>query len=301
MAMDGNLMQQLYAILPPLDHTDPPEVTHSDRTIALILLRAAADKLSVLEALKPGQWMGLPQPATWPSQPTMSRRSRTASVQALLAKLTEHLRRLEAAATPASLTPPVLAIDGRALDVGPCSKDPEAQLGYGTRRFEKGYKLHAIWGSGCLPLAWEVRPMNAAECVVARTLLATLPARTEPAYLLGDSAYDINYLYAAARERGWQLLAPPKNPGRGLGHRRHDPARIAGLALLRTPQGQTLFAQRADIERSYGHYATRAEGLCELPKHVRRLHRVQLHVQLTLILNACRILNNKQMLPLPAA
>jgi len=299
--MDGNLMQQLYAILPSLDHTDPPAVTHSDRTIALILLRAAADKLSVLEALKPSQWMGLPQPATWPSQPTMSRRARTASVQALLTTLTEHLRRLEAAATPATPVPPVLAIDGRALDVGPCSKDPEAKLGYGTRRSEKGYKLHAIWGPGCLPLAWEVRPMNAAECVVARTLLAALPVVTEPAYLLGDSGYDINYLYAGARERGWQLLAPPKNPGRGLGHRRHDPARITGLALLRTSPGKTLFAQRTGIERSYGHYATRAEGLCELPKHVRRLHRVQLHVQMTLILNACRILNNKKTLPLPAA
>lgn len=299
--MDGNLMRQVYSLLSTLDHPEPPGVTHSDRTIALILLRAAADKLSVLEALKPSQWFGLPQPATWPSQPTMSRRAQSASVQALLATLTEHLRRGEAASTTPSADPPVLAIDGRALDVGPCSKDPEAKVGYGTRQIEKGYKLHTIWGDGCLPLAWDVRPMNAAECVVAATLLTALPVATGPAYLLGDASYDINYLYAGARQRGWQLLAPQKNPGRALGHRPHDPTRIRGLAFLGTPEGRTLWSQRAAIERSYGHYATRAEGLCELPKHVRRLRRVRLHVHLTLILNALRILNNHNRLTLVAA
>ena len=298
--MDGNLMKQLYAILPTLDHSEPPGVTHSDRTIALILLRAAADKISVLEALKRSQWTGLPGPATWPSQPTMSRRARTASVQTLLTTLTDHLRSLEAASTPASSAPPVLAIDGRALDVGPYTCDPEAKYGYGTGRLEKGYKLHTIWGSGCLPLVWMLMPMNAAECTVAKTLLAALPPRTGRAYLLGDSGYDTNSLYSLASAQGWQLLAPQKNPGRGYGHRRHEPARLRGLELLGTPEGHAVYQQRTGIERHYGHYATRAEGLNELPKHVRRLHRVRLHVQLTRILNGLRILNNKHLLPQPA-
>jgi hypothetical protein len=301
MAMDGNLMRQLYAILPTLDHPESANVLHSDRTIAWILLRAAADKLSVREALKPTQWTGLRQPVTWPSQPTMSRRARSDSVQALLTTLTDHLRRLEAAAMPDALAPPVLAIDGRALDVGPHSSDPEAKFGYGTGRMEKGYKLHTIWGSGCLPLVWLLMPMNAAECTVAKTLLAALPRRTGLAYVLGDSGYDCNYLYALAATQGWQLLAPQKNPGHGYGHRRHEPARLRGLELLRTPEGRALYRQRTGIERQYGHYGTRAEGLNELPKHVRRLRRVRLHVHLTLILNACRILNNKQMIPLTVA
>jgi hypothetical protein len=299
MAMDGNLMQQLYTIVPTLGHPERLCNTHSDSTVALILLRAAADKLSVLEALKVSQWTGLPHPATWPSQATMSRRARTESVQALLTTLSDHLRRLEAAATPASAEPPTLAIDGRALDVGPHTSDPEATYGYGTGRMEKGYKLHTIWGSGCLPLTWIVMPMNAAECTTAKTLLTALPPQTGTAYLLGDSGYDINYLYALAAARGWQLLAPQKNPGRGYGHRRHEPARLRGLELLKTPAGQALYRKRTGIERHFGHYATRAEGLNELPKHVRRLQRVRLHVHITLILNACRILNNKQLLPQP--
>ena len=298
--MDGNLMQQLYAILPMLDHLEPPGVTHSDRTIALVLLRAAADKISVLEALKLSQWTGLPHPATWPSQPTMSRRARTDSVQALLATLTDHLRRLEAASALASSASPVLAIDGRALDVGPHTSDPEAKYGYGTGRMEKGYKLHTIWGSGCLPLVWRLMPMNAAECTVAKTLLTALPRRIGSAFLLGDSGYDVNYLYTLASAQGWQLLAPQKNPGRGYGHRRHEPARLRGLALLRTPEGRAVYRKRTGIERHYGHYATRAEGLNELPKHVRRLRRVRHHVHLTLILNGLRILNNKHMLTQPA-
>jgi hypothetical protein len=291
--MDGNLYEQLYQLVLTVEHPDSAGVVHSDRTIVLFLYRASADKLSLLQVCQPGHWVGLTPPASRPSQPTLSRRSRSASVQALLKRVEDRLRKLDLPAEG----PEVAILDGHAFDVSGHSRDPDAKLGRGTGRFEKGYKAHILWGSGCLPLSWRVTPMNTAECRTALELLAALPrVEGRPAFVLGDSAYDANYLYAAARERGWQLLAPGKNPGAGLGHCRHDPARLAGRELLQQPEGKALFAQRTGIERHFSAWGTRPEGLNELPKHVRRLNRVRLQITLSLHLNAVRILMNKKSL-----
>lgn len=294
-AMDGNLYEQVYRLIHSLDHPDPVGVTHSDRTIVLYLYRASADKLSLLQVCQPGHWAGLTAPATRPSQPTLSRRSRAASVQALLRRVEDRLRELD----PPAEEPEMAILDGHAFDVSGHTRDPDAKLGRGTGRFEKGYKAHVLWGSGCLPLSWRVTSMNTAECRTALELLAALPQTDGvPAFVLGDSAYDANYLYAAARERGWQLLAPVKNPGRGtLGHCPHDPARLRALALMKQPEGQALYRRRTEVERQFSSWGMRPEGLNELPKHVRRLDRVRLCVTLSLHLNAFRILMNKKALP----
>ena len=106
------------------------------------------------------------------------------------------------------------------------------------------------------------------------------------------SACDSNHLHAAAADRGYQLLAPPRRRGAGLGHCRHHPARLIAQQQLTTLYGQRLCRPRAEIDREFGHRAPRQEGLDELPAHVRRLHRIKLFVIAKLILNAFRILLN---------
>jgi hypothetical protein len=297
MAMDGKLWTTIYQTVMQIDHPNSNRrATHSDRVIVLVLLRAAYDAQSVNWACRPENWQGLDRPPQLPSQSTVSRRWRTPQVQALLDAVEACLR------VSVPDTDRVVAVDGRPLLISPFSKDPDAHRGYGIKGLGYGYKLHAIWGQGAVPLAWSVRPLNQQESIVAACQLAPrLPASSGKRYLVGDPAYDTNRLHEAVAARGFQLLSPPKRPGKGLGHRRHHPARLEGLRLLRTAYGQRLYRQRSQIERQFGNATMRAEGLGSLPAHVRRLPRVKLYVQAKLILNGFRILANRQLTPLLVA
>jgi hypothetical protein len=287
--MDGNLWGRSYSIVMAADHPNPRRgCRFSDRVIVLVLLRAAADNLSINRACRPEAWVGLPGMSDLPSQPTVSRRSRTAGVRTLLEAVEGRLRAAGAADER------LVAVDGRALPINAHSKDPDAKWGYAARGFAYGYKLHAIWGTGAVPNAWEIRPLNEAESVIAATrLVPRLPPTRHRRYLVGDAAFDSNRLYAAAAERGYQLLAPPRHRGQGLGHRPHHPARLRGRDLLRTRYGRRLYRQRGLIERQFGNAVMRPEGLGQLPGHVRRLPRVRLFVHCKLILNGTRILMNR--------
>jgi hypothetical protein len=295
--MDGKLFAAVYHVVMTVDHPNSPAgAVHSDRTIVLVKLRADADDRPVSWACRQENWAGLAPPPTWPSQPTMSRRLKTASVQALLAAVEAWMK----ARGPRDER--VRILDGRALLVHPFSKDKDARWGYAARGFAKGYKLHVLWGIGPVPWSWALTALSANEPRAARDrLLPGLPAAAGKRYLVGDSAYDVNLLYEAAHARGWQLLAPRKKPTAGLGWRTHHPARLAALAQLQTPYGQRLYAKRAAVERQFGNCAMRAEGLDQLPAHVRTLTRVRQFVQGKLILNGLRILLNRNALQLPAA
>jgi hypothetical protein len=287
--MDGNLWGRSYSIVMAVDH---PKLRRgcrfSDQVIVLVLLRAAADNLSINRACRPEAWVGLAGISELPSQSTLSRRSRAAGVQTLLESTEGRLRAQDAAAER------LVAVDGRALPINPHSKDPDAKWGYAARGLAFGYKLHAIWGAGAVPKAWEIRPLNEAESVVAATrLVPRLPATRHRRYLVGDAAFDSNRLHEAATQRGYQLLAPPKRCGKGLGHRAHHPARVRGRELLRSHYGRRLYRQRSLIERQFGNAVMRPEGLGQLPGHVRRLPRVRLFVHCKLILNGTRILMNR--------
>lgn len=295
--MDGKLWSEVYQLLLTIDYPNPTtNVTHDDRTIALVSLRATADDQPISWACRPENWSGLPAPPSWPSQPTMSRRLKTRAVQALLETVYAWLAGRE---TPDDR---VTKLDGRPLLINPWSKDRDAGWGYALRGFGCGYKVHVAWGSGPVPQAWEVRPLNAAEPrVAAERLVPALPIAAGKRYLPGDSAYDSNPLHGVAAARGYQLLAPQKRPGKGWGHCRHHPARIRGLEQLQTPYGERLYRRRAEVERAFAHWAVRREGLDELPAHVRRAHRVTRFVHQKLILNGCRILYNKNNLRTKAA
>lgn len=290
--MDGKLWAKVYQTVMSLDHPKTKGTTYSDGDIVLVILRASYDERSINWACRPENWQALAGPPRLPSQPTVSRRARTASVRTLLDALQAWLRR------QAPDRRRVRAIDGRPLLISPFSKDRDARWGYAFKGLGFGYKLHALWGTGPVPDAWCLRPLNASEATVAsQDLVSALPATSRKRYLLGDSSYDTNRLHAVVAARGFQLLAPPKRRGKALGHRPHHPARVQGLRMLKTRYGARLYRQRGLIDRQFGNATFRDEGLGSLPAHVRRLPRVERYVQAKLILNGFRILANRQQLP----
>ena len=161
-------------------------------------------------------------------------------------------------------------LDGRALRVGPCSKDREAARGPVPGGMAKGYKLHA-WASqdGRIPL-WSVMPLNVSEKTVAGELLCLVPT---DGMILADQNYDAGWLYERVVQQGGDLLTPlPTNAGKG--HRRQSPARLVAIEAWKGIAGY-LYRDRLGIERIFGQTASFGGGLHTLPPWVRTLTRVR--------------------------
>ena len=215
-----------------------------------------------------------------PSQPTMSRRLRSSSVEELVHAVEQHFHALSSAAACW-----VLLIDAKPIVVGGPSQDADAAWGRGAGALARGYKLHAIWGGGPLPVAWALAPLNVSERRMAHALVGDLPGE---GYLLGDKQYDDAQLYDAAAAAGYQLIAPRQRAGRALGHRRQSPHRLRSIALLETPFGKGLYRWRIRVEHYFAHLTSFVGGLAPLPFWVRRFYRVRLWVQSKLLLSAVR-------------
>jgi Transposase DDE domain len=210
----------------------------------------------------------------------MSRRLRTTEVQRLLARMERRWAELDVAAW-------VMRVDGKPLVVGSHSKDPDAAWGRTRRGWAKGYKLHAIYDGGRIPIAWEVTPLNVAEPETAARLVLSI--KGGGGYILGDKSYDSNPLHDAALAVGCQLVAERKRPKSALGHRRHSPGRLRSIEILRQEFGQKLYAFRDQIERDFGWLTNHAAGLAPLPNWVRRISRVRLWVQAKLLIHAAYV------------
>jgi hypothetical protein len=206
----------------------------------------------------------------------MSRRLQTTEVQKLLADMEQQLATLTGGL--------VMLIDGKPLLVGSHSKDTDAKWGHARRGWAKGYKFHAVYGAGNIPVAWEVTPLNEAEPEVAARLISSI--RRGGGYILGDSSYDSNPLHDTAHAVGCQLVAQRKRPHSSLGHRRHSPGRLRSIALLRQEFGQKLYAFREQVERNFGWLTNHGGGLAPLPNWVRRIVRVRQWVQAKLLFHA---------------
>ena len=280
--MERELWRRVYRLIRSLSRGGPAGRTdgrkrHSDAAVALTFLWAVLHDRPTGWACDPRNWAGRRRPRPLPSASTVSRRLRRPAVGRLLASAEAGLRGEPGLAK---------AVDGKPLPVGGCSKDPDARWGRGAGQMSKGYKLYAVWGGGPLPLAWDVRPMNAAEPAVAAELLPGLPGG---GYLLADAVYDVNPLYEAAAAAGHQLVAPRKRPSGGLGHRPHSPHRLRSIALLASDFGRDLHRLRDGIERAFGRLTSPAGGLGPLPAWVRRLRRVRAWVRAKLLLHALRL------------
>jgi hypothetical protein len=276
--MERELWTQLYVIVRRLDSFWTTGFFRASE-IVMVYLWAVIHDRPTSWACQERNWTVRRQ---WPlpSQSTMSRRLRSSSVQVLLKRLEAEL-----AGDPRRWW--LQRIDSKPLPVGTHSKDPDAKLGRAARSFARGYKFHAIWGGGPLPSVWQVEPMNAGDATVARHMVAHLPGE---GYVVGDSQYDSNPLHRVAAP-AHQVVAPQQRPGKGVGHRRHEPSRLRSVELVGRPFGQALLHFRTQIERDFGCLTNFAAGLSPLPSWVRRFHRVRLWVQAKLLINAIRILN----------
>jgi Transposase DDE domain len=283
--MERERWETLYRMLAPWDHCGYRGL-YSPAFIVAVYLWSAVHDRPVSWACQSKHWPADLLRRRLPSQPTMSRRLRQFDVQVLLTAIADQLRGKTDEAVPVKI------IDAKPLPVSGYSKDPDARWGFAVRGLLKGYKLFAIWGNGPLPLFWCAGPMNTSEQRMAERMI---PQLSGTGYLLGDKVYDINKLYDAASAVGHQLLADRKCPQAGLGNRRHSPARLRAISLLKTKKGRCLYRQRTAIERQFGGLTNFGGGLAPLPNWVRRQSRVQLWVHAKIILNALRINNLPRM------
>lgn len=258
-------------------------VVYSDRWILLVYFWGVINDRPQCWSVCPSNWPPGVGPWQMMSASTLSRRLRRPGVQSLLAKLEAELGH-----NPRETL--IKLIDAKPLPVGSMSKDPDARWGQAGKAKAKGYKLFALYGASCLPIAWSVGPMNADEGTRAKQLLPNLRGG---GYVLGDSAYDENDLYDRAWQRGHQLVAPRKKPGTGLGKRRHSPQRLRSVDVLegRWREGRSAFATqlyacRTEIERRFSRLTCYGGGLGPLPAWVRRTHRVTLWVHAKLLIRA---------------
>lgn len=220
-----------------------------------------------------------------PSQSTMSRRLRSASVIALLDAVEE---RVVAPKEPGLFW----MVDGKPLPIGGCSKDRQAGYGKAAGCMAKGYKIHALVGSDGSVARWRVAPMNKDERVMAERLVKTAPAQVV-GYLIADANFDSNPLHEACQKRGeLQLLTPRRyGAGKSLGHRKQSAGRLRSIALTESPFpafAKDLLNDRVAIERNFGNLTNWGGGLTCLPAWVRTHRRVRRWVQAKIVLAAIK-------------
>jgi hypothetical protein len=193
--------------------------------IAAVLLWAALHDRPVSWACDKHNWTTTRRrPGHIPSEATVSRRAAKTSFGIFL-----NARR--AAFTGTAVPAWTLKVDGKPLPVGRCSKDPDAK----PNQHGRGYKLHAIWGSRCVPETWEVTAANAYEGAVAERLLSQV---TGKGVLLADASYEASRLYDAAAASGYLLLVRPGPEDTGCGHVYQSPYRQWALHWFADGLGQ---------------------------------------------------------------
>jgi hypothetical protein len=280
--MEGELWKALYQMVKTLDtKRKPRRGKYTDAVVVLTFVWSVLHDRPRKWACDANNWPMQLRHRALPSASTLTRRLRTESVQRMLSDL-------DAMVCATSNVALLLSLDAKPLPVGGWSKDPDARWGQAVRTKAKGYKLYAVCNSRGEIAAWTLHAMNVPEPEAARELI---PQLNGEGYLLGDALYDSNELYDLAAARGRQLVAPRKKPGRGLGHRRHSPARLRSIRLLESGSrfGCRLHAQRNRIEGTFGTMGNIGCGLAPLPNWVRRLPRVRLWVQTKLIIHHTRL------------
>ncbi len=207
------------------------------------------------------------RPSQLPSVSQFCRRMKTQRIQAMLAATHEYLTRRD---TPV----PLSFLDGMPLPIRYWSRDRDARVGYASKGFARGYKLHAWAASDGRMLAFSVRPMNEGEAKIARDF-AEHPDMG--GLVLADANYDSQRLYQTLGMQGAQLLTPLKRIAVNSGPlRRMGPNRRFAIGMNeRLGRGyRALLDRRSGIERFFSALCCFGGGLTTLPSWVRRLDRV---------------------------
>jgi hypothetical protein len=207
------------------------------------------------------------RPVQVPSVSQFCRRMKTPRVQTMLDAIQSYLTHSDA---PIRLS----FLDGKPLPIPTWSRDKDSRIGYATKGFARGYKLHAWAAEDGRIVRFSIRPMNDGEARVAREFATD--SRVS-GLVLADANYDSQQLYQALGAGGAQLLTPLKriamNPGplRRMGENR----RFAIDLFHRLGEGyRTLLHRRDAIERCFSALCCFGGGLTTLPAWVRRLDRV---------------------------
>ena len=285
--MECELWDRLYAlVLETAKECRRPRVQFSDAIIVLVFMWAVWHDRPMKWACDPKNWQCTRlRPLKLPSQSTMSRRLKTASMHDFQTALEKRIR----GTSDSGL---IGLIDGKSLTVGGCSKDPDAKWGRAAGGMARGYKLHVIWSRHPFPDAWDVRPLNVNEVRVAHDLIPQLEGE---GYLLGDTQFDSSRLHDLCWSRHYQLVAPRMHTAKALGHAYQSARRLHALEMLNRRFGQQLWAMRGRIERLFGNFTSFGGGLAPLPAWVRRLHRVKRWLWAKLVINATRIRINQRL------
>jgi len=278
--MERELWKLLYELAAQLDKSRAAWRYRRSEIVAVYLWSVVHDR-PMTWSLDRRNWPPELRPRRLPSQATLSRRMRHCSAEQLMTEIEQAWLAL----VNISQLLVVRVIDGKPLAVSNVTKDRESGYGRGAGGMQKGYKLHAIWGAGPLPIAWCLTPMNCSEKTVAKSLVPRLPPG---GYLLGDAEYDSNPLHAVAQAAGQQLLTVKRQKKHGVGHRPQTTSRLRSIHLMKRRLGQALYQKRRQIERDFGNLVSFSGGLSCLPAWVRTFHRVRNWVQAKLLINAAR-------------
>ena len=280
--MEHQLWRAIVAVLATLDKKPKGRCAYSDERVVQVYYWAVIHDRPNSWACRPENWPPHLRRRRLPSDSRLSRRLRSPSVVALLAALE---RRVTAPAGPGLFW----MIDGKPLPIGGSSKDRQAGYGRAAGGKAKGYKVHAIIGTGGIA-AWRVAPMNKDERVMAARLVR---AAAIQGYLVGDSNYDSNPLHAVCDRLGELQLIARRRRGAGtaLGHHRHSAGRLRSVERTENPSpafADQLLRDRSAIERAFGNWVNWGGGLTTLPPWVRTHGRVHRWVQAKLVLAALK-------------
>lgn len=271
--MERDTWMRLSERLSSLRDRRPPKCQFTDHEIVRVLLWAALHDRPVSWACRAGAWPGrrrrLPNPST------MTRRLRTLSVMVTLRRL-----------TPRREPSKLLCVDGKPLIVSRFSKDKQAKKGWAVGGYDHGYKLHAVCDQRGKLHSFDVRPINEAECVVARRLISR--AAGAGSVIVADASYDSNPLHAVVGRCHAALLAPRRRPGTGLGNCSHHEGRLRSIALLEGSKRKRAQVSRlrSAIERCFGWITAAGGGY--LPPWVRTLPRVRRWILAKLAIHTAR-------------
>jgi Transposase DDE domain len=287
--VEGQLWKLIVAVLAMIDKR-PRRASQdfSDEEIVQVFYWSVIHDRPISWACQPRNWPLQLRRRSLPSNTTMSRRLRSASVVALL----DALERRVSAPRGQHL---YWMIDGKPLVVSGCSKDRQAGYGRAARSKAKGYKIHAIVAADGSLANWRIAPMNKDERVMAERMLKTTDLA---GYIVADANYDSNKIHKICEARGNRQFVSPRRYGSGrkVGHRAQSPGRLRSIALLENPEphfGRQLLKDRAAIERHFGNATNWGGGLTHLPPWARTHRRVRRWVQAKLTLTALRRSKNQ--------
>jgi len=272
--MERQLLWSLYQLLRSLQPSGTSRTGFSNVWILLTYFWSVLCDRPMCWACDPANWPAEFAGFEPPSPSTLSRRLKNPSTLRLLIQTLLWLQ----ACMPGSERH---YIDARPLCIGGSGGDRDARIGWGAGRLAKGYKIHAIVQDTGRLEALAVVPMNRNDTSMGPVLLQQMTVAR--GYLVGDTAYDSDQLYDLAALRGLQLVATPRVARKGLGHKRHSPHRLQGLAIARSKMGSRLLRDRFYIDRCFGSWGNVAGGLWGLPNFVRHLDRVRRWVVAKLI------------------